>query len=134
MSKFCFVNRLLVGAPRAVALPLQRANRTGGLYECDITSEGPCTRIEFDNNGVFFTQCSPDHLACTLLALTTKKEKGVHAVIFGERASLIASALTVSCLPEDICFLSHLGMHFPAVHPSQPRLLSQLRPCVDVAT
>ncbi|XP_035961411.1 integrin alpha-6 isoform X3 [Halichoerus grypus] len=41
---------LLVGAPRAVALPLQRANRTGGLYSCDITSPGPCTRIEFDND------------------------------------------------------------------------------------
>ncbi|XP_006878895.1 PREDICTED: integrin alpha-6-like isoform X2 [Elephantulus edwardii] len=41
---------LLVGAPQARALPLQRANRTGGLYSCDITSQGPCTRIEFDNN------------------------------------------------------------------------------------
>uniref|UniRef100_A0A673VTC6 Integrin subunit alpha 6 n=1 Tax=Suricata suricatta TaxID=37032 RepID=A0A673VTC6_SURSU len=41
---------MLVGAPRAVALPLQKANRTGGLYSCDITSRGPCTRIEFDNN------------------------------------------------------------------------------------
>ncbi|MEJ1278236.1 hypothetical protein NN561_009156 [Cricetulus griseus] len=41
---------LLVGAPRAVALPRQRANRTGGLYSCDITSRGPCTRIEFDND------------------------------------------------------------------------------------
>ncbi|XP_044237412.2 integrin alpha-6 isoform X3 [Ursus arctos] len=41
---------LLVGAPRAAALPLQRANRTGGLYSCDITSPGPCTRIEFDND------------------------------------------------------------------------------------
>ncbi|XP_030660000.1 integrin alpha-6 isoform X3 [Nomascus leucogenys] len=41
---------LLVGAPRAGALPLQRANRTGGLYSCDITARGPCTRIEFDND------------------------------------------------------------------------------------
>ncbi|XP_063115356.1 integrin alpha-6 isoform X1 [Cavia porcellus] len=41
---------LLVGAPRAKALPRQRANRTGGLYSCDITSRGPCTRIEFDND------------------------------------------------------------------------------------
>uniref|UniRef100_A0A2I2ZFV1 Integrin alpha-6 n=1 Tax=Gorilla gorilla gorilla TaxID=9595 RepID=A0A2I2ZFV1_GORGO len=41
---------LLVGAPRAEALPLQRANRTGGLYSCDITARGPCTRIEFDND------------------------------------------------------------------------------------
>uniref|UniRef100_A0A8C9DUK8 Integrin alpha-6 n=1 Tax=Prolemur simus TaxID=1328070 RepID=A0A8C9DUK8_PROSS len=41
---------LLVGAPRAEALPLQKANRTGGLYSCDITSRGPCTRIEFDND------------------------------------------------------------------------------------
>uniref|UniRef100_A0A2K6FV60 Integrin alpha-6 n=1 Tax=Propithecus coquereli TaxID=379532 RepID=A0A2K6FV60_PROCO len=41
---------LLVGAPRAEALPLQKANRTGGLYSCDITSREPCTRIEFDND------------------------------------------------------------------------------------
>ncbi|XP_054113494.2 integrin alpha-6 isoform X6 [Callithrix jacchus] len=41
---------LLVGAPRAEALPQQRANRTGGLYSCDITARGPCTRIEFDND------------------------------------------------------------------------------------
>ncbi|XP_001368083.1 integrin alpha-6 isoform X1 [Monodelphis domestica] len=41
---------LLVGAPRAKAFPLQRANRTGGLYSCDITSQEPCRRIEFDNN------------------------------------------------------------------------------------
>uniref|UniRef100_A0A8I6AJE9 Integrin subunit alpha 6 n=1 Tax=Rattus norvegicus TaxID=10116 RepID=A0A8I6AJE9_RAT len=41
---------LLVGAPRAEALPLQKANRTGGLYSCDITSRGPCTRIVFDND------------------------------------------------------------------------------------
>uniref|UniRef100_A0A2K5CBV7 Integrin alpha-6 n=1 Tax=Aotus nancymaae TaxID=37293 RepID=A0A2K5CBV7_AOTNA len=41
---------LLVGAPRAEALPQQRANRTGGLYSCDITTRGPCTRIEFDND------------------------------------------------------------------------------------
>uniref|UniRef100_A0A2K5ZP98 Integrin subunit alpha 6 n=1 Tax=Mandrillus leucophaeus TaxID=9568 RepID=A0A2K5ZP98_MANLE len=41
---------MLVGAPRAEALPLQRANRTGGLYSCDITARGPCTRIEFDND------------------------------------------------------------------------------------
>lgn len=52
--QFCFITRLLVGAPRAEALPLQRANRTGGLYSCDITSRGPCTRIEFDNDGGFF--------------------------------------------------------------------------------
>ncbi|XP_075385376.1 integrin alpha-6 isoform X2 [Tenrec ecaudatus] len=41
---------LLVGAPQAKALPRQRANRTGGLYSCDITSRGPCSRIEFDND------------------------------------------------------------------------------------
>ncbi|XP_027721719.1 integrin alpha-6 isoform X1 [Vombatus ursinus] len=41
---------LLVGAPRARAFPLQKANRTGGLYSCDITSQEPCQRIEFDND------------------------------------------------------------------------------------
>ncbi|XP_072468429.1 integrin alpha-6 isoform X1 [Notamacropus eugenii] len=41
---------LLVGAPRAKAFPLQMANRTGGLYSCDITSQEPCQRIEFDND------------------------------------------------------------------------------------
>ncbi|XP_067405337.1 integrin alpha-6 isoform X1 [Emydura macquarii macquarii] len=40
---------LLVGAPREKAFPTQQANRTGGLYSCDITSpETPCTRVQFD--------------------------------------------------------------------------------------
>ncbi|XP_007431144.1 integrin alpha-6 isoform X2 [Python bivittatus] len=40
---------LLVGAPRQKAFPMQRANRTGGLFSCDIeTPDLPCTRIEFD--------------------------------------------------------------------------------------
>ncbi|XP_007669419.1 integrin alpha-6 isoform X2 [Ornithorhynchus anatinus] len=41
---------LLVGAPRAKALPQQKANRTGGLYSCDISSSLECKRIEFDND------------------------------------------------------------------------------------
>ncbi|XP_029461656.1 integrin alpha-6 isoform X2 [Rhinatrema bivittatum] len=41
---------LLVGAPRAKALPLQKANFTGGLYFCDITTQQSCPRIIFDNN------------------------------------------------------------------------------------
>ncbi|XP_053554416.1 integrin alpha-6 isoform X1 [Bombina bombina] len=41
---------LLVGAPRAKAFAEQRANITGGLYSCDITSISPCTRVVFDNN------------------------------------------------------------------------------------
>ncbi|XP_070587862.1 integrin alpha-6 isoform X1 [Erythrolamprus reginae] len=41
---------LLVGAPRQKAFPLQRANRTGGLFSCDIeTPDLPCTRIKFDD-------------------------------------------------------------------------------------
>ncbi|XP_030344548.1 integrin alpha-6 isoform X4 [Strigops habroptila] len=41
--------RLLVGAPREKAFPAQQANRTGGLYSCDITSpNGRCTRVVFD--------------------------------------------------------------------------------------
>ncbi|XP_054237434.1 integrin alpha-6 isoform X2 [Indicator indicator] len=40
---------LLVGAPREKAFPSQQANRTGGLYSCDITSPNtPCTRVIFD--------------------------------------------------------------------------------------
>ncbi|KAM6461515.1 integrin alpha-6 isoform 3-T3 [Liasis olivaceus] len=40
---------LLVGAPRQKAFPTQLANRTGGLFSCDIeTPNLPCTRIEFD--------------------------------------------------------------------------------------
>ncbi|XP_006010755.1 integrin alpha-6 isoform X2 [Latimeria chalumnae] len=41
---------LLVGAPRAKALPRQRANVTGGLYSCDVSSNSQtCTRVDFDN-------------------------------------------------------------------------------------
>ncbi|XP_014809938.1 PREDICTED: integrin alpha-6 isoform X2 [Calidris pugnax] len=40
---------LLVGAPREKAFPSQQANRTGGLYSCDITSQNTdCKRIKFD--------------------------------------------------------------------------------------
>uniref|UniRef100_A0A8C7L984 Integrin subunit alpha 6 n=1 Tax=Oncorhynchus kisutch TaxID=8019 RepID=A0A8C7L984_ONCKI len=43
---------LLIGAPRAKALANQRANITGGLYSCDITTESDdCHRIDFDNEG-----------------------------------------------------------------------------------
>eukprot|EP00079_Xenopus_tropicalis_P039193 XP_017952964.1 PREDICTED: integrin alpha-6 isoform X2 [Xenopus tropicalis] len=47
------VNRrlLLVGSPRAKALPAQKANVTGGLYVCDITSPSPsCNRVLFDDS------------------------------------------------------------------------------------
>ncbi|XP_075685574.1 integrin alpha-6 isoform X1 [Rhinoderma darwinii] len=40
---------LLVGAPRTKAFPAQKANVSGGLFSCDITSTAPCTRVEFDN-------------------------------------------------------------------------------------
>ncbi|KAM8933680.1 integrin alpha-6 [Pelodytes ibericus] len=41
---------LLVGAPRTKAFPAQKANITGGLFSCDITSSSPtCTRIIFDD-------------------------------------------------------------------------------------
>uniref|UniRef100_A0A8B9ZND6 Integrin subunit alpha 6 n=1 Tax=Anas zonorhyncha TaxID=75864 RepID=A0A8B9ZND6_9AVES len=41
--------QLLVGAPREKAFPSQQANRTGGLYSCDITSSNTrCTRVVFD--------------------------------------------------------------------------------------
>ncbi|XP_052004791.1 integrin alpha-6 isoform X1 [Xyrauchen texanus] len=42
---------LLIGAPKARALSNQRANITGGLYSCDITTHtDDCTRVEFDND------------------------------------------------------------------------------------
>ncbi|XP_076858883.1 integrin alpha-6 isoform X2 [Brachyhypopomus gauderio] len=42
---------LLIGAPRARALANQRANITGGLYSCSITTHtDDCDRIEFDND------------------------------------------------------------------------------------
>ncbi|XP_062354690.1 integrin alpha-6 isoform X4 [Cinclus cinclus] len=40
---------LLVGAPREKAFPAQQANRTGGLYSCDIASpDANCIRVKFD--------------------------------------------------------------------------------------
>ncbi|XP_038608898.1 LOW QUALITY PROTEIN: integrin alpha-7 [Tachyglossus aculeatus] len=40
---------LLVGAPRALALPGQAANRTGGLYACPLTSAmEDCYRVDID--------------------------------------------------------------------------------------
>ncbi|XP_074082551.1 integrin alpha-7 isoform X4 [Macrotis lagotis] len=40
---------LLVGAPQAVALPDQAANRTGGLYACPLTTdESDCYRVDID--------------------------------------------------------------------------------------
>ncbi|KAM5152316.1 integrin alpha-6 isoform 2-T2 [Mantella aurantiaca] len=41
---------LLVGAPRAKAFPTQKANVSGGLFYCDLTSTAPCTRIIFDDS------------------------------------------------------------------------------------
>ncbi|KAF2985637.1 hypothetical protein EK904_012172 [Melospiza melodia maxima] len=41
--------QLLVGAPREKAFPAQQANRTGGLYSCDIASPSTnCLRVKFD--------------------------------------------------------------------------------------
>uniref|UniRef100_A0A8B9SUC5 Integrin subunit alpha 6 n=1 Tax=Anas platyrhynchos TaxID=8839 RepID=A0A8B9SUC5_ANAPL len=48
---------LLVGAPREKAFPSQQANRTGGLYSCDITSSNTrCTRVVFDEESKFFSR------------------------------------------------------------------------------
>ncbi|KAG5852633.1 integrin alpha-6 isoform X2 [Anguilla rostrata] len=42
---------LLIGAPRAKALPNQKANVTGGLYSCEVTTQRKdCNRIDFDND------------------------------------------------------------------------------------
>uniref|UniRef100_A0A8C9VZ43 Integrin subunit alpha 6 n=1 Tax=Scleropages formosus TaxID=113540 RepID=A0A8C9VZ43_SCLFO len=43
---------LLVGAPRAKALDKQKANITGGLYSCEVTTQtNDCKRVIFDNDG-----------------------------------------------------------------------------------
>ncbi|KAM5287948.1 integrin alpha-7 [Ctenodactylus gundi] len=40
---------LLVGAPQALALPGQQANRTGGLFACPVSSdEADCYRVDID--------------------------------------------------------------------------------------
>lgn len=79
----CFIHRLLVGAPRAVALPLQRANRTGGLYSCDITSQGPCIRVEFDNDGMltFFLVPIANQSCCPLSAFSFGKDSREHSFL-----------------------------------------------------
>ncbi|KAI1884846.1 hypothetical protein AGOR_G00214040 [Albula goreensis] len=41
---------ILIGAPRARALPNQKANVTGGLYSCELsTNSYDCNRVDFDN-------------------------------------------------------------------------------------
>uniref|UniRef100_A0A8C4W3X9 Integrin subunit alpha 7 n=1 Tax=Gopherus evgoodei TaxID=1825980 RepID=A0A8C4W3X9_9SAUR len=43
---------MLVGAPQALALPGQKANRTGGLYACPLTREiDDCWRVPIDEGG-----------------------------------------------------------------------------------
>ncbi|XP_033616542.1 integrin alpha-7-like [Fukomys damarensis] len=42
-------NRLLMGAPQALALPGQQANRTGGLFACPLSpDETDCYRVDID--------------------------------------------------------------------------------------
>lgn len=56
LKLFLFPYRLLVGAPREKAFPSQQANRTGGLYSCDITSSDTgCTRVVFDEDSKFLS-------------------------------------------------------------------------------
>ncbi|XP_048032685.1 integrin alpha-6 isoform X2 [Megalobrama amblycephala] len=44
-----FLCRLLIGAPRAKALPVQNANISGGLYKCKFTTQSDeCERIPVD--------------------------------------------------------------------------------------
>uniref|UniRef100_A0A8C1TFQ3 Integrin, alpha 6, like n=1 Tax=Cyprinus carpio TaxID=7962 RepID=A0A8C1TFQ3_CYPCA len=42
---------LLIGAPRAKALPNQNANISGGLYRCKFTQSNDCERIKVDIKG-----------------------------------------------------------------------------------
>lgn len=49
----CPLCRLLVGAPQALALPGQQANRTGGLFACPLSlEETDCYRVDIDHGGV----------------------------------------------------------------------------------
>lgn len=48
---------LLVGAPTTKAFPAQKANVSGGLFACDITSSSPCTRVVFDNAVDLSSEC-----------------------------------------------------------------------------
>lgn len=46
-------HRLLVGAPQALALPGQQANRTGGLFACPLSlEETDCYRVDIDQGGM----------------------------------------------------------------------------------
>ncbi|CAL9690248.1 unnamed protein product [Knipowitschia caucasica] len=40
---------LLIGAPKAKALGVQKAKITGGLYKCELTVSSDCQRVEFDS-------------------------------------------------------------------------------------
>uniref|UniRef100_A0A8C3UCY8 Integrin subunit alpha 6 n=1 Tax=Catharus ustulatus TaxID=91951 RepID=A0A8C3UCY8_CATUS len=52
---------LLVGAPREKAFPTQQANRTGGLYSCDIASPNTnCIRVKFDEETDPMTESKED--------------------------------------------------------------------------
>uniref|UniRef100_A0A8B9SUJ2 Integrin subunit alpha 6 n=1 Tax=Anas platyrhynchos TaxID=8839 RepID=A0A8B9SUJ2_ANAPL len=58
---------LLVGAPREKAFPSQQANRTGGLYSCDITSSNTrCTRVVFDEESKFFSSKEDQWMGVTV--------------------------------------------------------------------
>lgn len=46
-----FLFRLLIGAPRAKALPKHNANVSGGLYRCKFTQSNDCERIKVDIKG-----------------------------------------------------------------------------------
>lgn len=42
-----------MGAPQALALPGQQANRTGGLFACPLSlEETDCYRVDIDRGGV----------------------------------------------------------------------------------
>lgn len=65
---FCFPCRLLVGAPREKAFPAQQANRTGGLYSCDIASPNTnCMRVKFDEESKFFSAFILNWNSCLIL-------------------------------------------------------------------
>lgn len=67
-KSFCIPCRLLVGAPREKAFPAQQANRTGGLYSCDISSPNTnCMRVKFDEESKFVSAFVLNWNSCLIL-------------------------------------------------------------------
>ncbi|NXR97643.1 ITA6 protein, partial [Oxylabes madagascariensis] len=100
---------LLVGAPREKAFPAQQANRTGGLYSCDIASPNTnCMRIKFDEErrtarralpsvgtGVQHTETS-HMISCVLQTCAHRYEKRQYVNTVQETRDIIGRCYVLS--------------------------------------